>query len=167
MTEDGLLMYQDRVYIPNSIKLKRFIMDEIYKRPYSWNLGYKKMITTVRKLYYFPGMKKEIAKYIAKCIEYQQVKDEHRHQEGLLQPMPIPKWKWETMSMDVITRFLRTIEQHDAIMVVVDKLSKVAHFIPVNSTHKAIDVVEIFMKEISKLHGILKVIISNMDVKFI
>jgi hypothetical protein len=61
MTEDGLLMYQDRLYIPNSIKLKRLIMDELHKRPYSWNPGYQKMITTIRKLYYCPGMKKEIA----------------------------------------------------------------------------------------------------------
>jgi hypothetical protein len=68
--------------------------------------------------------------------------------------------------MDFIIRFPRTSRQHDAIMVVVDKLSKVAHFIPIMSTFKAIDVVDVFIKEFFRLHGIPKTIISNQDVKF-
>jgi hypothetical protein len=85
-------------------------------------------------------------RYIAKCLECQQVKVEHRHPAGLLQPLPIPEWKWEVISMDFITGFPRTTKQHDAIMVVVDKLSKEAHFILVKSTYKAIDIANIFIK---------------------
>jgi hypothetical protein len=103
MLEEGLLTYRNRLYIPNCDDLKRFIMDELHKRPYTGHPGYQKMITTTRKQFYWPGLKKDIANYLAKCLECQQVKAEHRHPTGLLQPLPIPEWKWETISMDFIT----------------------------------------------------------------
>ena len=111
-------------------------------------------------------MKNDAANYLARCIECQQVKTEHQHPAGLLQPLPIPEWKWEIISLDFITGLPKTIKQHDSIMVVVDKLSKAAHFIPVKSTFKAINIADIFMKEIFRLHGIPKVVISDRDVKF-
>jgi hypothetical protein len=83
-------------------------------------------------------VKKDIAKYLAKCIECQQVKAEHRHPTGLLQPLPISEWKWETISMEFITGIPTSTKQNDAIMVVVDKLSKATHFISVKLTCKAI-----------------------------
>ena len=144
--EGGLLTYQRKLYIPDCDDLKRFILDELHKRPYSGHLGYQKMITSTRKQFYWPGLKKDIAEYLAKCIECQQVKVEHRHLAGSLQPLPIPEWKWETISMDFITWLPKSTKQNDAIMVVVDKLSKVAHFIHVKSTCKAIDIASIFMK---------------------
>jgi hypothetical protein len=91
-------------------------------------------------------MKQDISQYIVKCLECQQVKVEHRHPVGLLQPLQIPEWKWEVISMDFITGLPKTTKQHDAIMVVVDKLSKETHFIPIKSTFKAIDVANVFMK---------------------
>jgi hypothetical protein len=94
------------------------------------------------------------------------VKVEHQHPAGLLQPLPVPEWKWETISLDFITGFPRTQKQNDSIMVVIDNLSKFAHFIPVKSTFKAINITEIFMKEIFRLHGIPKMVISDRDVKF-
>ena len=81
-------------------------------------------------------MKKEVVDFISKCLECQKVKVEHRHPTGLLQPLPIPEWKWEVATMDFITKLLRTNKQHDSIMVVVDKVTKAAHFIPINLTHK-------------------------------
>jgi hypothetical protein len=68
-------------------------------------------------------------------MECQRVKVEHRHPMGLLQPLPIPEKKWEVITIDFITKFPRTTRQHDSIMVVVDKLTKVAHFVPVKTTH--------------------------------
>jgi hypothetical protein len=111
-------------------------------------------------------MKKVVPDYIAKCLEFQQVKFEHKHPIGLLQPLKISKWKWETLSMDFITSLSKTIKQHDAIIVVVDKLSNATHFIPIKSTFKAIDVVDVFVKDIFKLHGMPETIISYRDVKF-
>jgi hypothetical protein len=111
-------------------------------------------------------MKQDIAHYIVKCLECQQVKVEHRHPVGLLQPIQIPEWKWEVISMDFIMGLPKTVKQHDAIMVVVDKLSKETHFIPIKSTFKSIDIANVFMKEIFKLHGFPKTIISDRDAKF-
>ena len=71
MMEGGLLTYRSRLYIPDCDDLKRFIMDELHKRPYTSHPGYQKMITTTRKQFYWPGLKKYIAKYLAKCIECQ------------------------------------------------------------------------------------------------
>jgi hypothetical protein len=166
LIEEGLLTYRNRLYIPNCEDLKRFIMDELHKRPYTGHPGYQKMITTTRKQFYWPGLKKHIDNYLARCLECQQVKAEHPHPVGLLQPLPIPDWKWETISMDFITRLPKSTKQNDAIMVVVDKLSKSSHFVPIKSTCKAIDIANIFMKEIFRLHGMPKEIVSDRDTKF-
>ena len=111
-------------------------------------------------------MKKDVAKYIAKCMECQRVKVEHKHPAGLLQPLPIPEWKWEVVTIDFITKLPQSSGRHDSIMVVVDKLTKATHFVPVKSTHKAADIAEIYMKEITRLHGIPKAIVSDRDLKF-
>jgi hypothetical protein len=99
-------------------------------------------------------------------MECQKVKDEHRHPAGLLQPLPILEKKWEVITMDFITGLPRTNKQHDSIMVVVEKLTKVTHFVPVKTTHTVANIAEIFMKEIARLHGIPRTIVSNRDTKF-
>ena len=91
---------------------------------------------------------------------------EHRHPAGLLQPLPIPEWKWEVVTIDFITKLPRSNRQHDSIMVVVDKFTKAAHFVPVKTTHKATNIAEIYMREIARLHGIPKAIVSDRDSKF-
>jgi hypothetical protein len=117
--------------------------------PYAGHPGYQKTMAAVKIHYFWLGMKKEIAEYIAKCMEYQKVKAEHRHLVGLLQPLPILEWKWEVVTMDFITGLPRTGKQHDFIMVVVDKLTKAAHFIPLKTTNMATNVVDIYMKEVA------------------
>jgi hypothetical protein len=91
-------------------------------------------------------MKKEVVDFIAKCLECQKVKAENRHPTRFLQPLPIPKWKWEVVKMDFITKLPRTNKQHDSIMVVVDKLTKDANFILVKLTHKATNIANIYMR---------------------
>lgn len=83
------------------------------------------------KHYYYPIMKKEIVEYIAKCLESQDVKVEHKNPISMLHPLPILEWKWEIIIMDFITIFHKTSKKHDVIMVFVENLSKLAHFIPV------------------------------------
>jgi hypothetical protein len=90
MLNDGMLTYKGRFYIPNCDDLKRFIMDELHKIPYIGHPSYQKMITSTKKLFYWPRMKKDIVDYLAKCLEFHQVKAEHWHPVGLLHPLPIP-----------------------------------------------------------------------------
>jgi hypothetical protein len=127
---------------------------------------YQKTMAVVKGHYFWPRLKKEIAEYIVKCMECQKVKAEHRHPPVLLQPLPIPEWKWDVVTMDFITGLSRTIKKHDSIMVVVDKLTKAAHFIPLKTNHRETDVADIFLKEVARLHGIPKTIVSDRDPKF-
>ena len=93
-------------------------------------------------------MKTELVEHIARCFECQQVKTEHQHPAGLLQPLPILSWKWQIISLDFVTGLPKNQNLNDSIMVVVDKLSKASHFIPVKTTHKAANIDDIFLKKI-------------------
>ena len=92
------------------------------------------MLTALKKKLFWPGMKRDVAEYLAKCMECQLVKVEHQHPAGLLNPLLIAEWKWDTVSIDFIIGLPRTKYQHDSVMVVVDTLTKAAHFIHVKST---------------------------------
>ena len=111
-------------------------------------------------------MKRDVVEYISQCQKCQQVKTEHQHPTGLLQYLPISEGKWEIICMDFIISFPMIIRQHGPIMVEMDKLSKVDHFNLVKSTHKSSDIVNIFMKKISRLHELPKAIFSDRDAKF-
>jgi hypothetical protein len=136
LEENGILMHKNRVYVPNSYELRKLVLKEMHNVPYVGHPGYQKTIAVVRSQYFWLGMKKDVVDYIARCMECQRVKVEHKHPTGLLQPLPILEWKWEVVTIDFITKFPKTTRQHDSIMVVVDKLTKVAHFIPVKLAHK-------------------------------
>jgi hypothetical protein len=111
-------------------------------------------------------MKKCVVDYISICMECQRVKVEHRNPAGLLQPLPIPERKWEVVTIDFVTKLPRKAWKHDSIMIVVDKLTKVVHFVPIKMIHTTINIAEIYMKEIYRLHGIPKAIVSDRDTKF-
>jgi hypothetical protein len=142
------------------------ILHEMHNFPYAGHPGYLKTMEVIKSDYFWLGMKREIAEYIARCMECQKVKDEHRHPAGLLQPWPIHEWKWEVVTMDFFTELPRIGKLHDLIMVVVEKITKSAHFIPLKTTHKVTDVVDIFMKVVARLHIIPKVIVFDRDPKF-
>jgi hypothetical protein len=146
LEDDGLLLYKNRVYIPNVQELKLAILKEMHNMTFFGHPGYQKTVEAVKSHYFWPNMKREITKYIARCMECHKAKAEHRHPAGLLQPLLIPEWKWEVVTMDFITGLPETRKQHDSIMVAVDKLTKASHFIPLKTTHKATDVVDIFLK---------------------
>ena len=107
LNDKGFLLYKDRMYVPNVPKVKLLILDEIHKTPYSGHPGYQKTITMLRKEYFWPNMKTKLAEFITRCFECQRVKIEHQHPARLLQPLPIPSWKWEIISLDFITELPR------------------------------------------------------------
>jgi hypothetical protein len=146
---DGILLRKKKIFVPNVQDLKRMILHEIHNVSYAGHPGYQKTMATIKSHYFCPGMKKEIVEYIARCMECQKVKAENRHPTGLLQHLTIPEWKWEVVTMDFIMGFPRTSKMHDLIMVVVDKLMKAAHFVPLKSMHKATEVADFFMKEVA------------------
>jgi hypothetical protein len=163
---DGILLYKNIICIPNVQGLKLVILREMHSVPYVGHPGYQKIVAVVKRHYFWPGMKKEIIEYIARCMECHKVKDENKNPAWLLQPLPILEWKWEVVTLDFITGLPRIGKHHDSIMVVVDKLMKDTHFIPLKNNHKEMDVPEIFMKELARLHRIPKTVVSDKDPTF-
>jgi hypothetical protein len=112
-------------------------------------------------------MKADIVNYVERCIEFQQLKVEHRHPTGLLQPQAIPESKWEVILMDFVVGFPLTTRRQDSIFVVVDTLTKSAHFIPMRTTYRAPDLARDFISDIVSLHGMPMRIISDRGSMFI
>ncbi|KAK2401008.1 hypothetical protein QL285_050644 [Trifolium repens] len=112
-------------------------------------------------------MKKDVAEYVASCLTCQKAKIEHQRPAGMLQSLDIPEWKWDSISMDFITGLPKTRRKHDSIWVIVDRLTKSAHFLPVRATDTAAKLTDIYIAEIVRLHGILSSIVSDRDPKFI
>ena len=124
------------------------------------------MYADTKRLFFWSGMKNDIVQFVAKCLECQRVKADDCHPAGLLQPHDIPITKWEIISMDFIIGLPLTQQKHNAILVVVDKLIKNAHFIPVRDTYEVADVAQVFINEIIRFHGVPKKIISDRDPRF-
>ena len=140
LTADGLIRFRDNIYVLDSSELKKVILREFHVKPYSGQPGYQKTLTAVKKFYYWTNLKKDVVDFVARCLDCQRVKAKCKHLGGLLQAIVIPEWKWEVISMDFIKGLPRTVRQHDSIMLVLDRLIKVAHFIPVKSTFLNSDV---------------------------
>ena len=132
---DGLLRFLGRIYVPLLDELRTMILSEAHRAPYSAHRGVKKMHADLRHLFYWSRMKRDISDFVARCLECQRVKAEHQHPAGLLQPNLIASWKWDIISMDFIVGLPMTFRRHDAIMVTVDWLTKVAHFSPMRSSY--------------------------------
>ncbi|KAL0562076.1 hypothetical protein IC582_002531 [Cucumis melo] len=111
-------------------------------------------------------MKREVAEFVSRCLVCQQVKAPRQKPAGLLQPLSIPEWKWENVSMDFITGLSRTLRGFTVIWVVVDRLTKSAHFVPGKSTYTASKWAQLYMSEIVRLHGVPVSIVSDRDARF-
>ena len=105
-------------------------------------------------------MKREIARYVAECNVCCRVKAEHQRPAGVLQLLPIPLWKWDEVGMDFITSFPKTKRGHNAIWVVIDRLSKVAHFLPIREAITTSQLADLYVSRIVSIHGVPKRIVS-------
>ena len=128
--------------------------------------GSTKMYHNLRKTYWWKGMKWDIARFMARCFTCQQVKAEHQSPAGLMQPLPIPEWKWDHITMDFIVGLPRTPSGKDAIWVVVDRLTKTAHFLPIKTTFSLDRLARLYVHEIVNKHGVPVTIISDRDPRF-
>jgi hypothetical protein len=124
------------------------------------------MYHDLKSRYWWYGMKRAIAEYVALCDNCLRVKVECQRPTGLLQPLMIPEWKWEEISMDFIVGLQKTQSGYDSIWVIVDCLSKVVHFILVKTTYKGLKPNELYIARIVCLHGVPKKIVSNRGTQF-
>ncbi|KAD4386231.1 hypothetical protein E3N88_26400 [Mikania micrantha] len=124
------------------------------------------MYHDLKTTYWWPNMKAEIATYVSKCLTCSKVKVEYQKPSGLLQQPELPMWKWEQISMDVITKLPRTASGCDTIWVIVDRLTKSAHFLPIKETDKLDKLTRVYLKEVVTRHGVPISIISDRDSRF-
>src|SRR5262249_31198930 len=125
------------------------------------------MYKDLKKQFMWKGMKKDVVKFVQSCMTCQQVKAEHQKPADTLVPLQLPNWKWEQVTMDFIQGLPRTPSSHDAIWVIVDRLTKSAHFLPVRSTYSLKRYAELYIREIVRLHGVPISIVSDRDPRFV
>ncbi|GJT36689.1 putative reverse transcriptase domain-containing protein [Tanacetum coccineum] len=144
---DGTLCLKNRSWLPCFGDLRALIMDESHKSKYSIHLGSDKMYHDLKKLYWWPNMKGDIATYVSKCLTYSKVKAEHQKLSGLLVQPEISQWKWEKITMDFITKLPKTSSGYDSIWVIVDRLTKSTHFLPMKETDTMERLTRLYLKE--------------------
>nr|GFB53880.1 reverse transcriptase domain-containing protein [Tanacetum cinerariifolium] len=127
------------------------------------NKSSDKMYQDLKQLYWWPNMKADIATYVSKCLTCLRVKAEHQKPYGLLVQPEIPQWKWDNITMDFVMKFPRTSSGYDTIWVIVDRLTKFAHFLPMREDDSMDKLTKLYMKEVVTRHGIPISIISNRD----
>ncbi|KAL5540439.1 hypothetical protein UlMin_044955 [Ulmus minor] len=115
VSTDGILHYKGRLCIPDDAQFKEQLLSEAHATPYSVHPGATKMYQDLKERFWWSGMKKEVAEYVAKCLTCQKVKAEHQRPGGELQPLEIPEWKWDQITMDFIVGLPKTTKGHDAI----------------------------------------------------
>ncbi|GJT67570.1 putative reverse transcriptase domain-containing protein [Tanacetum coccineum] len=163
---DGTRCIKNRSWLPLFGNLRDLIMHESHKSKYSIHPGSDKMYQDLKKLYWWPNMKAIIAEYVGKCLTCSRVKAECQKPSGLLVQPEIPMWKWERITMDFITKLPKTSNGHDTIWVIVDRLTKSAHFIPTRETDSMETLTRLYIKEIVSRHGVPISIISDRDSHF-
>ncbi|MCO5605435.1 hypothetical protein L7F22_059637 [Adiantum nelumboides] len=163
--QGGFLYYEQRLCVPKDPTLKKTILFKAHDSPISGHLGYAKTLNAIRKSYFLPGIKGDILRYVKQCLSCQRIKAERFKLPGQLKPLDISQMKWECINMDFVTG-LPTVAGYVSVYVVVDMLTKVAHLMPVKTTYTASDISRVFIKEIFRLHGLPKRIVSDRDAKF-
>ncbi|GJR43516.1 putative reverse transcriptase domain-containing protein [Tanacetum coccineum] len=168
---DGTLCLHSRSWIPCYGDLRSVIMHESHKyeshkSKYSIHPGSEKMYQDVKKLFWWPNMKADIATYVSKCLTCARVKAEHQRPSGLLVQPEIPEWKWDNITMDFITKLPRSSQGFDTIWVIVDRLTKSAHFLPIRENDPLDKLARLYLNRIVARHGIPASIICDRDGRF-
>nr|GEV42277.1 putative reverse transcriptase domain-containing protein [Tanacetum cinerariifolium] len=153
-------------WLPSYGDLRTLIMHESYKSKYSVHPGSDKMYQDMKLLYWWPNMKVDNATYVSKCLTCLRVKAEHQKPSGLLVKPKIPQWKWDNITMDFVTKLLNTQSGNDTIWVVVDRLTKSAHFLSMKETNPMDKLARLYMKEVVTRHEIPVPIICDRDPRF-
>jgi hypothetical protein len=165
LIHDGLLFKGNQLCIPKH-SMRENLLKEKHSGGLARHFSHGKTFTQLNNLYYCPGMRKDVKKFVNKCRIFQHTKGK-RQNTGLYQPLPVPERPWDAVSMDFMLGHPRTQRGCDSISVVVDRFSKMEHFIPCQKTSDATHIANPFFKEVVRLHGLPKSIVSDRDTKFV
>jgi len=167
LDERGVLWFKDRPIVPKDRELRNQILDEAHSSKLSIHPGSGKMYQDLKTQFWWTKMKKEIAAYVARCDTCCRVKAVHLKPAGLLQPLPVLGFKWEEISMDFIVGLPTTQKGNNSIWVIVDSLTKSAHFILVQTVYRSHQYTELYITHIVRLHGIPRTTMFNRGPQFV
>ncbi|KAL8451288.1 hypothetical protein Emag_002817 [Eimeria magna] len=156
-----------RIVVPNQLSTRMDLLYQYHDHPTAGHMGFNKTYQQLTQLYYWEGVKDFVKRYVETCVRCQMSKAVTQKPAGLLHSLSIPAKRWDSISMDFITGLPLSTKGNDAVMVVVDRLSKVAHFIPLPVSSTAADIAALFTREIVRLHGVPSSIVTDRDARFI
>ena len=162
----GSLRYKGRVVVPQLTDLREEILREFHCSRFAMHPSGTKMFQDLRHQYYWSGINRHVGDFVRRCLTCQQVKVQHQKPARLLKPLEVAEWKWEHVTMDFVTHLPRTPQGHDAIWVIVEWLTKSAHFLAVQMTFTLERFCRFYIREIVWLHGVPVSIVSNRDPRF-
>jgi hypothetical protein len=158
----GLVRYKSRIWVPHNPIAQNSILQALHFSPVGGHSGIQVTYIRIKNLFAWPGLKKMVQSFVANCLICQQAKTERVKYLGLLQPLPVPDYAWKVVTLDFIEGL--PISKHfNCILVIVDKFSKYAHFIPLSHPFTALKVAHIYIENVFKLHGLPQVLISYRD----
>jgi hypothetical protein len=159
--EGGFWVKEGKIAIPNSTPVKHAILHALHDSPTAGHPGVARTYEKVKRYYWWPAMKRDVEDYVRSCPSCQCMKSATAAPAGLLQPLPIPPRRWSSVSMDLITGLPRTKRGHDAILVFVDRLSKMVHLAPCKKSVTALGCADLFFQHVVRLHGAPDDIVSD------
>jgi hypothetical protein len=159
--EEGILWFKDRLVVPKNHGLCKKIFDKAHTSKYSIHPGSTKMCHDLKAQFWWTHTKRETACYVVECNTCRRVKADHMRPAGLLQHLSIPAWKWEDISMDFVVGLSLTGHKFNSIWVIVDRLTKSAHFLLVHTFYKAKKYIKLYISRILCLHSVSKTIIFD------
>lgn len=158
---DQLIFYKGKIFIHHTnTSLVQTLLAEFHSSPLGGHSGVRKTIKRIKQVFFWKHMKRTVEEYIQQCDNCQRAKSENILSPGLLQPLPIPETIWTDITMDFITHLPKS-HNYTVIYVVVDRLTKYAHFFPLQHPYTAKQVAQVFFDGIFKLYGLPKSIIST------
>jgi hypothetical protein len=165
MIQEGLVFKGNQLCIPKC-SMRENLLKEKHSGGLARHFGHDKTFSKLNESYFWSGMREDFKRFVDRCRICQHSKGK-RQNAGLYQPLPIPDRPWDAVSMDFILGLLRTQRGFDLIFVVVDRFSNMAHFIPCQKTSDETHIANLFFKEVIRLHGLPRSIVSDRDTKFV
>ena len=155
-----------RLFIPSVPELRTTVLSANHDPSCAGHLGIDKTYELVSRHYFWPNMSADVRTFVQSCVSCQRNKATNKKPAGLLQPLPVPAEKWDTLTMDLIVHLPKTKSGSDAIITFVDKLSKMAHFAATTTTCNARDVADLLLQNVVRLHGVPRNLVTDRDPRF-